>query len=120
MTIEAMASQGGLADINQRPQDSNSEKLLTDIKTLISDTESLLKTTAELSLEGYAAARASIEEKLIEARERLKRAKVVVAEKTKQGAEATSEYVRAHPIKAVSLGLVSGLVLGFTLSNMKH
>jgi ElaB/YqjD/DUF883 family membrane-anchored ribosome-binding protein len=75
-------------------------KVAADFKAMISDSEDLLKAAANVSGEGFGAARSKFEE-------RLKSAKAALAE----GAQ--SDYIRSNPWTAVGIAVAAGLVLGF-------
>ena len=75
-------------------------KLAADFKSIISDSEDLLKAAASASGEGFGAARSKFEE-------RLKSAKATLDD----GSQV--EYIRANPWTAVGIAVAAGLVLGF-------
>lgn len=120
MNTQTMASQGALADISQRANDGSREKLLADLKTIASDADALLKQVADFSVEGYAAARAGLESKLLETRERLIQVRATLDEKARRAAEASEAYVREHPWKSLSGAMAIGVVLGFVLGKVRE
>ena len=75
-------------------------KLAADFKSMISDSEDLLKAAASVSGEGFGAARSKFEE-------RLKSAKATLADAPQ------SDYIRSNPWTAVGIAVAAGLVLGF-------
>jgi ElaB/YqjD/DUF883 family membrane-anchored ribosome-binding protein len=75
-------------------------KLAADFKSMISDSEDLLKAAANVSGEGFGAARSKFEE-------RLKSAKATLADAPQ------SDYIRSNPWTAVGIAVAAGLVLGF-------
>ncbi len=119
MSIETMVSEGGLADISQRPTESNRERLLADLNAIVTDAELLLRQTADLSLEAYGLARVGLEAKLKETRQKLARLTTVVNEKSRRAAEATAAYVGEHPGKSISLALASGVVVGLAIGKLR-
>ena len=92
------------------------EKLVTDIKAVISDAEEMLSATADQAGEKIADLRARITVRLKEAKVRLVEAEAVLVAKTKAAAQATDNYVHESPWTAVGVaagvGLLVGLVLG--------
>ena len=92
------------------------EKLMEDLKVVVTDAEELLKATASQTGERIAAARAKAEESLRVARVRLADAQAALVEKTKIAAKATDEYVHENPWKAVGIAAVAGLLLGALIS----
>ncbi len=89
------------------------ERIVSDVKVLVSDIEELVKATAAQSGEKITAARARLQTALMEARD-------TVSLRTKQAAEVTDRYVHENPWKAVGIsagvsagiGLLIGLVIG--------
>ena len=92
------------------------EKLMEDLKVVVTDAEELLKATASQTGERIAAARAKTEESLRVARVRLADAQAALVERTKIAAKATDEYVHENPWKAVGIAAVAGLLLGALIS----
>ncbi|MDD5180205.1 MAG: DUF883 family protein [Gallionellaceae bacterium] len=92
------------------------EKLMEDLKVVVTDAEELLKATASQTGERIAAARTKAEESLRVARVRLADAQAALVEKTKIAAKATDEYVHENPWKAVGIAAVAGLLLGALIS----
>ena len=88
------------------------DKLVSDFKSLISGAEELLKTTANYSGEGFAAARAKFEEKLENARSILSDVQETALDQYKQAAAATDGYVRENPWKAVGIAAAAGVLVG--------
>ena len=77
-------------------------KLAADFKSMISDSEELLKAAAGVSGEGFGAARSKFEE-------RLKSAKATLA-------DASPDYIRANPWTAVGIAVAAGVVLGLIVA----
>lgn len=94
----------------------NTEKLVQDLKVVVADAEELLRATASQAGERAAAARAKIEQSLQRARTKLAEAETVVADRTRQVAHATDEYVHEHPWTAVSVAAGIGLIIGLLIS----
>ncbi len=91
------------------------EKLISDFKALVTDSEELLKATANQAGEKAAAARARIEQSLQEAKKTVSDAEDILIDKTKEMAKAADDYVRQNPWNAVGIATGIGLVLGLLL-----
>ena len=91
------------------------EKLISDFKALVTDSEELLKATANQAGEKASAARARIEQSLQEAKKTVSDAEGILIDKTKEMAKAADDYVRQNPWNAVGIATGIGLVLGLLL-----
>ncbi len=91
------------------------DKLVADLKLVVSDAEELLRATAGQAGEKVAAARAKAEEGLGRARARLKDLEGEVAERGRQAARATDEFVHREPWKAVGIAAGVGLIVGLLI-----
>ena len=85
-----------------------SEKLVTDLKRVVHDSEELLQDSAEV-----------IGEKAHELRDRLastlESAKVAcrrLEEKAKEGAQAADKVIRDHPYQSIGIGFGVGVLIG--------
>ncbi len=87
------------------------EKLMGDLRAVVADAEELLKATADQAGERIATARSKAEESLKAARARLDEQEAELIAKTKEVANATEDYVRANPWRAIGLAAVAGFVL---------
>lgn len=96
--------------------DVSKEKLMQDLRVVVSDAEELLRATAGQTGEKVAVVRERIQENLSLAKERLIAAERVVVEKTKQAAKATDEYVHENPWKSVGIAAGVGLLVGMLIS----
>jgi ElaB/YqjD/DUF883 family membrane-anchored ribosome-binding protein len=92
------------------------EKLVTDLKVLISDTEELLKATAGQAGDKIAVARERIQASLAVYKDKLVDAEQAVMERTKEAARATDEYVHEHPWQAVGAAAGIGFLLGMLIA----
>ncbi|MFZ5557077.1 MAG: DUF883 family protein [Pseudomonadota bacterium] len=91
------------------------DKLVADLKLVIADAEELLRATAGQAGEKVAAARARAEEGLDRVRGRLKELEGEVAERGRQAARATDEFVHREPWKAVGVAAGVGLIVGLLI-----
>jgi ElaB/YqjD/DUF883 family membrane-anchored ribosome-binding protein len=92
------------------------EKLIADMRTVLADTEQLLKAVVGQSGEKLAALQPRIEENLRNARARLAEFEQVATEQVRVAAETTDAYVHEHPWKVAGftalLGVAVGLLIG--------
>ena len=96
--------------------DVTKDKLVADLKMVISDAEELLLATAAQAGEKASAARARITESLKVAKEKLVSAEGIALDKAKAAARATDDYVHENPWAAVGVGAAVGLVIGMLIS----
>lgn len=96
--------------------DVSKEKLMQDLRVVVTDAEELLRATAGQAGEKVAAARDRIQENLATAKERLVAAEQAVAAKARQAAKATDDYVHENPWKAVGIAAGAGLIVGMLIS----
>jgi len=87
MNIEAKASHDALgpsqrstADRRLYNYDSTKDKLLADLKVVVTDSRQLIREVADSSVEGFATARTRFERKLDETRARIDRTRAAVGE----------------------------------------
>lgn len=91
---------------------ANKEKLVSDLKVVVSDAEELLRTTAGAAGEKVGELRERFALRLRDAKERLADAEVALVDKTKAAARATDDFVHEDPWKAVGVAAALGLALG--------
>lgn len=97
------------------PYDVSKEKLAQDLRTVVADTEELLRATADQAGEKAASLRQRAQANLAVAKARLVEAERVVAERTRVAAQATDEYVHENPWYAVGAAAGVGLLLGMLI-----
>ncbi|HTP62400.1 MAG TPA: DUF883 family protein [Burkholderiales bacterium] len=91
------------------------DKLVSDLKVLIADSEELLRASAGQAGEKIAVARERIQASLATAKVKMADAERAMLEKTKVAAKATDDYVHDHPWRAVGIAAGVGLVLGLLI-----
>ena len=91
---------------------ANKEKLVSDLKVVISDTEELLRATAGAAGEKVGDLRERLAIRLRDAKERIVDLEVALVEKSKAAARATDDFVHEEPWKAVGVAAAVGLALG--------
>jgi len=91
---------------------ANKERLVSDLKAVVTDAEEILRATAGAAGEKVGELRTKIELRLRDAKERLADAEVLIIDKTKAAARATDDFVHDEPWKAVGVAAALGLALG--------
>ena len=91
---------------------ANKEKLVSDLKVVISDTEELLRATAGAAGEKVGDLRERLAIRLRDTKERIVDLEVALVDKTKAAARATDDFVHQEPWKAVGVAAAVGLALG--------
>lgn len=94
---------------------SSRDRLVNDLKTLVSDAEELLKATASQAGEKITEARQKIEQSLIEGKKALADAESALRKKSKECAEIADDYVRENPWGAVGIAAAVGLAIGLLI-----
>lgn len=90
--------------------------LVNDLRGVVSDADALIQEVANSAAGGFAAARTNIQERFGEAKSRIDDARNAALQKARCAADATHEYVRDNPGKAIGVAAVAGLVIGYLLS----
>ena len=91
------------------------DKLVQDLKIVVSDAEELLRATASQAGEKVAAVREKVQDSLHRAKIKLAEAEEVMIDKGKQAARVTDEYVHDNPWKAVGVAAGIGFVIGLLI-----
>ena len=92
------------------------DKLMEDLRLVVSDAEELLKATAGLAGENVNNARARAEDSVRAARARIADAGHVVAEQTREAAKAADDYLRENPWTAVGIAAGVGILIGVLIN----
>ena len=92
------------------------EKLVADIKAVITDAEEMLSATADQAGEKIAKLRARVQVRLSEAKVRLVEAEEVLIAKTRAAAKAADAYVHESPWTAVGIAAGVGVLVGLLFS----
>jgi ElaB/YqjD/DUF883 family membrane-anchored ribosome-binding protein len=98
--------------MSQELSAANKDKLVSDLKAVVTDAEEILRATAGAAGEKVSDLRAKIELRLRDAKERLADAEAILVDKTKAAARATDDFVHDEPWKAVGVAAALGLALG--------
>lgn len=95
--------------------DVSKEKLVSDLKVVVADTEELLRATAGQAGEKMTELRSKIESRLHNARATLAEAQDTIVAKAKQVGSATDDYVHDNPWKSVGIAAGVGLLVGILI-----
>jgi ElaB/YqjD/DUF883 family membrane-anchored ribosome-binding protein len=100
--------------------DVTKEKLFDEFNTVLAETEQLLTSVANAGTDKAGALKASVEQGLASAGERIARIRDASTEQARLAARATDDYVQESPWRAVgitaALAAAAGLVAGMLLS----
>ncbi len=91
---------------------AHKEKLVSDLKVVIADTEELLRATTDVAGEKVGELRERLGVRLRDAKERVIDLEHAMIDKTKAAARATDDFVHDQPWKAVGVAAALGLALG--------
>ena len=92
------------------------QKVVADLRILLSDAEDLLKALAADGGEKFAGVRARLQQSVVEIRPRLVAAEAALEAKARAAAKSTDDYVHAKPWTAVGIAAGVGLVIGMIAS----
>ncbi len=92
------------------------DKLIADVKTVIADSEELLRATAGTAGDKFADIRAKAQDSISVAKIKLAEAETLVVDKAKAVGRATDDYVHDNPWRSVGfaagIGFIAGLLIG--------
>ena len=91
------------------------EKFVADLRTVLVDTEQLLKSAVGQSGEKLAALQPRIEENLRNARAQLEEYEQIASARARAAAEATDIYVHEHPWKVAGFSALLGVAVGLLI-----
>lgn len=94
----------------------SADKLMEDLRLVVTDAEDLLIATAGQAGEKVAAARMRAEESINVAKTRIAQAGYAAAAQTREAAKATDEYVHDNPWTAIGVAAAVGIVIGVLMA----
>jgi ElaB/YqjD/DUF883 family membrane-anchored ribosome-binding protein len=94
---------------------SNKQKLVSDMKVVVSDAEEILRATAGVAGEKMVDLRERIGERLRDAKLRIADAEAALVDRTKAAARATDDYVNENPWQAVGIAAGIGILIGIII-----
>ena len=94
---------------------SSKEKLVSDMKVVVSDAEEILRATSGVAGDKIGELRERIADRLRDAKIRIADAEELLVDRTKAAARATDDYVNDNPWRAVGIAAGVGLLLGIII-----
>ncbi len=91
------------------------ERLVTDVKVLVNDTEELVKATAAQAGEKIVEIRGRAQQAVNNLKPQLIKIETAAVEKAKATATATDAYIHDHPWTAIGVSAGVGLVIGLLI-----
>lgn len=95
--------------------DVTTEKLMEDLKLVMSDAEELVRATAGQANDKVSAARARAQASLDAAKARIAGVGDQVSARSRQAARATDDYVHENPWSSIGVATGLGVLLGFLI-----
>jgi len=95
--------------------DVTKDKLITDIRLVIADTEELLRATAGQAGEKIADIRAKTQDRLSAAKIKLSEAEAALVDKAKQAGRVADDYVHDNPWRSVGMAAGIGFIVGLLI-----
>jgi len=91
------------------------DKLISDLRVVVADTEELLRATASQAGDKMNDVRARIQDHLADAKVRLAEAEAVIVEHPKAAGHAADDYVHDNPWRAVGIAAGVGVIVGLLI-----
>lgn len=91
------------------------DKLMADLKLVLTDAEALLSATAGDAGEEVARLRERVRDTLSQAKDSLIDIQSAVVDRAKVAAKATDEYVHDNPWKSIGIAAGAGLLIGLLI-----
>jgi len=91
------------------------EKLIADFKTVLADTEELLRATAGQAGDRLAELRGKAQDRIASAKIRLAEAEGMLADRAKQVGQAADVYVHDNPWRSVGIAAGIGFIIGLLI-----
>ena len=95
--------------------ETSKQKLVSDMKNVVADTEEILRATAGVAGERMTDLRERIAERLHVAKMRIADAEEMLLDRTKAAARAIDDYVHEKPWQSVGIAAGIGFVLGIII-----
>jgi ElaB/YqjD/DUF883 family membrane-anchored ribosome-binding protein len=101
---------------NRSVTEPGNDKLIDDLRAVITDAEELMTRAKGSTTGSYAAIRAEVQDKLDDAIVKLRDARTAVRERTQHATEATDQFVRDNPWKSMGYVAAAALILGLLIT----
>lgn len=98
--------------MSEQMTNASKDKLVSDLKVVISDTEELLRATTGVAGEKVGELRDRLTVRLRDTKDRVIDLEHALIDKTKAAARATDDFVHDEPWKAVGVAAIVGVALG--------
>jgi len=95
--------------------DQATQKLVTDLRVLVADTEDLVKVTAAQTGDKIVEMRGKIQQSVANLKPRLAQAETLLREKAAVAVETADDYVHAKPWPAIGMAAGVGLLIGLLI-----
>ena len=92
------------------------DKLISDLKAVVTDAEELLRATTAQAGEKASAARERIQASIAAAKEQLDDTRSMVMQRGREAVDKTDELVHEHPWHAIGVAALAGMVVGIMIS----
>ena len=92
-----------------------SERLVSDVKLLVKDTEELVRATAAQAGEKIVDIRNRAQDRVTHLKPQLDKLEMVVIDRAKSTATATDAYIHENPWTAIGVAAGAGLVIGMLI-----
>lgn len=118
MNTESRALRNAVNDTTDRWQsnaESYKDRMMSELKTLISDAQGLLSQAAESSSEGYATVRSQFDRQLGRTRDQLDKATKAVNRSAQRSTAAARGYVKENPLQSVGVATAAGVLAGLLI-----
>jgi ElaB/YqjD/DUF883 family membrane-anchored ribosome-binding protein len=99
----------------QAGAESYKEKMLSELKTIVSDAQRLLNQAADSSSEGLATARSQFDRQLRRTRDQLDKTSKAVNRNARRSTAAARGYVRENPLRSVGVATAAGVIVGLAI-----
>ncbi len=92
------------------------EKLMADLRTVVTDAEALLKLTADEVGESAIGLRNRLQERLASAKSSAADLHASAMDRARDATRATDEYAHDHPWQSMAVGAICGVLIGALLA----
>lgn len=92
------------------------DKLMSDLRTVISDAEEVLRMTADEAGESAADLRSRVQARMNQAKDELRHLQEAAVAKAKAAGHAADDFVHDNPWKSIGIAAGIGLVVGLLIS----
>ena len=92
------------------------EKLMADLRLVVTDAEELLRLTADNVGESARGMRERMQQRLVDARDALAKLQDNASERARAAGRAADEYVHENPWRSIAIGTGFGLLVGMLIS----